>query len=60
MCGVHFRSIQLLSVKMGLGALRSLCGGLENGRVRVAALQVHPMADARHGIPQTVCTCEDT
>lgn len=45
---------------MGFGALRSVCGGLEDGHVRVAALQVHPMADVRHGIPQTVCTCEDT
>lgn len=57
MCGVYFRSIQLVSVKCVLVSYVQIVGGFEDGHLRVAALQMQPMADVRHGIPQTLCTC---
>lgn len=42
-----------------LGVLCSDCGGLEDGHIRVIDLQVPPMADGRHEIPQALFSCED-
>ena len=40
--------------KMCPGVLCPDWGGSEDGHVRAAALQVPPMADVGHGIPQTL------
>ena len=54
MCGIYVREIQLVSVKCVLVSSVQIGGGFEDGHVRAAALQVPPMADVGHGIPQTL------
>lgn len=59
MCGVSFRSIQFTSVQCPLVSYVQTGEEFEDENVRVATLQVHLIADVRHKIRQTLCTCED-